>query len=196
MSRIGKKPVIIPEGVSIEFNNNILIVKGSKGELKRDMSSLSPITINDNIINVKVPTLDDLNTETGKNKNSGKQRLDKKKVALCGLTRALINNMVLGVEKGFEKVLRVVGTGYKAELKGKDLLLKVGFSHDVLLPVPLGLKAEDREETIISITGIDNQLVGEFAARIHSVRKTNPYSGKGIRYRDEVVRRKERKAGV
>ena len=182
MSRIGKKPIEIPKGVEVIFENNILIVSGKNGKLQLDLAPLSNIEIKDNVITVSAPE--------GEKANEGKYR------ALFGLTRALINNMVVGVSEGFLKELSVIGTGYKAELKGNELIVKVGFSHDLKFIVPEGLLVRVAEGVSIKISGADKQQVGELAARIYLSKKTNPYSGKGIRYKDKPVRRKERKAGV
>jgi large subunit ribosomal protein L6 len=172
MSRIGKKPVIIPSGVTVEINGETLKVKGSKGELSLNLHPKITVEKTDTEVNVKV-----------NNEDNKQQR------ALWGLHRALINNMVAGVTNGFSKILEVNGVGYKAELKGKVLVLNLGYSHPIELEVPAGLEVKVEKNTI-TISGIDRQLVGQFAAVIRSKREPEPYKGKGIKYQNEVIRRK------
>lgn len=172
MSRIGKKPIIIPEDVEVTLNDRILHVKGKLGELEKKIHPHVKIEKKDNEILVKV-----------------KDEEEKKDRALWGLFRTLINNMILGVTNGFEKKLEIVGIGYKVALKGSDLVLSVGYSHPVEFKIPTGIKAEVNGN-IITIKGIDKAQVGEIASQIRRVRKPEPYKGKGIKYLEEVVRRK------
>lgn len=172
MSRVGKKPVTIPSGVSAELKDQILKIKGPKGELTLELHPKVAIAIAENEITVSVQ-----NTEV------------KAQKALWGLFRALINNMVAGVTTGFSKVLEINGVGYKAALTGTKLVLNLGYSHPIEMEVPKGLEAKVEKNTI-TITGTDRQLVGQFAAEIRSKREPEPYKGKGIKYSDETIRRK------
>lgn len=176
MSRIGKLPIEIPEKVEIKIEGNRLTAKGPKGQLTREFSPLLSVQQEDNQIVVK---------------RKSDQRQER---ALHGLTRSLINGMVEGVTKGFEKKLTMVGVGYNAKLKGKDLELEVGYSHPVLIKAPTAIEFEV-EKTNITVKGIDKQQVGEIAAKIRAVRKPEPYKGKGIKYADEQIRRKVGKTG-
>ena len=173
MSRIGKQPVAIPGGVEVTMAGKHIKVKGPKGVLERDVHS--NISVNVENGSIVVSRTNDL-------------KLNK---ALHGLTRALIQNMVEGVTEGFKRTLDMVGVGYRAELKGKTLILSAGFSHSVVFCPPDGvtLKVEGRNNVII-VEGIDKQMVGEAAARIRKVRPPEPYKGKGIKYRDEIIKRK------
>ncbi|MCS7052597.1 MAG: 50S ribosomal protein L6 [Ignavibacterium sp.] len=172
MSRIGKKPIIIPQGVNITLNGNNLKVKGPNGELEMSIHPNISVNVKDNLIEVTRP--DDL----------------KQNRSLHGLTRALIQNMIKGVTEGYKKVLDIVGVGYKAELKGNNLLLSMGYSHPIYFIPPAGIKLETPTPTQIVVSGIDKQLVGLVAAKIRSFRKPEPYKGKGIRYSTEVIRTK------
>jgi len=178
MSRIGKLPVSLPAGVEVKVDeNNRVTVKGSKGELQEQVSNLVKIEIDGNVLTVKRDTDD---------KVSRSQH---------GLARSLINNMVTGVTNGFEKKLQLVGVGYKAEKKGKTLVMSLGYSHPVELVDPEGITTEVGSPTEILVRGIDKALVGNYAADIRAWRKPEPYKGKGVRYVNEKVRRKEGKAG-
>ncbi len=172
MSRIGKKPVLVPKGVTVTLNGNSLKVKGPKGELENRFHNAMKIDVRDSEIYVSRP--DDL----------------KENKALHGLTRALIQNMINGVTKGYEKSLEIVGVGYKAEMKGKNLLLNIGFSHPIYFMPPDGIVLQTPAPTQITISGIDRQLVGMVASKIRSIRKPEPYKGKGIKYSDEQIQRK------
>lgn len=172
MSRIGKKPIIIPQGVNITLSGNNLKVKGPNGELEMSIHPNISVNIKDNLIEVTRP--DDL----------------KQNRSLHGLTRALIQNMIKGVTEGYKKVLDIVGVGYKAELKGNNLLLSMGYSHPIYFMPPAGIKLETPTPTQIVVSGIDKQLVGLVAAKIRSFRKPEPYKGKGIRYSTEIIRTK------
>lgn len=172
MSRVGKKPVTLPSGVTAEYKDNVLKVKGSKGELTLDVHPKVNLAIENNEITVSVAKPD-----------------HKQERALWGLFRALINNMVVGVTTGFTKVLEINGVGYKAALNGTKLVLNLGYSHPIEMEVPKGLEAKI-EKNVITITGSDRQLVGQFAAVVREQRPPEPYKGKGIKYSDETIRRK------
>jgi len=172
MSRIGKKPIDIPEAVDVKQDNGFVVVKGKKGELKQELHSKVKVEIKDKQIIIVV--------------NDPEETQQK---ALWGLFRSLINNMVLGVTEGFEKKLEINGVGYKAMVNGKNLILNVGYSHPVEFNIPVGIECSV-EKNVIIIKGIDKQLVGEVAANIRKVRKPEPYKGKGIKYSDEIIRRK------
>ena len=173
MSRIGKKPVTVPSTVQINLNGSKLSVKGHKGELSRDLPPSISAALDNGQIVVTRPD------DTKRNK------------ALHGLTRALIQNMVIGVSEGFQKTLKLVGVGYRAEVKGSALILNVGFSHPIVFSTlpELTISSNPKENTI-TIEGIDKQLVGEAAAKIRAVRPPEPYKGKGIKYIDEYIKRK------
>ena len=172
MSRIGKQPIDVPEGVMVSLETELVRVNGPKGELTERVSREMDVKQEDGQILVTRPT------------DRGEHR------ALHGLTRSLIANMVEGVTDGFEKRLEIQGVGYRARLQGKAIELNVGFSHPVSIPAPDGIEFEVPIPTQIIVRGIDKQLVGETAARIRRVRPPEPYKGKGIRYVDEQVRRK------
>lgn len=177
MSRIGKKPIEIPAGVDVQLNGTTVTVKGPKGTLTRDVHSKMTVKKDGNIITVERP-----NDE-------------KESRSLHGLTRTLINNMVVGVHETFKKDLEVNGVGYRAEMKGKELVLKIGYSHDVIMAAPEGITIEVPAPNKITISGPDKQQVGQFAAEVREKRPPEPYKGKGIKYADEQIRRKEGKAG-
>ncbi len=178
MSRIGKMPVDIPEKVEITVDeNNLVTVKGPKGEISETYDMDMAITIEENQLIVKRPTE------------------QKRHKALHGLTRAKIQNMVTGVTEGFEKKLQIVGVGYRAAKNGNKLDLSLGFSHPVVMEDPEGITTECPSQTEIVVKGIDRQKVGNYAAKIRDWRRPEPYKGKGIRYVDEYVRRKEGKTG-
>jgi len=178
MSRIGKMPITIPKGVKVEVNNNKIKVSGEKGTLERIFHSDIPIKIKEDKIYV---------SRTSESKFHR---------ALHGLTRSLINNMVKGVSLGFEKVLEIQGVGYRATLESGKMVIQIGYSHPIKVEPPEGIEFEVEKQKIIKIRGIDKQLVGETAAKIRILRKPEPYKGKGIRYIDEVVRRKIGKTGA
>jgi len=172
VSRIGKKPIEIPKGVTITKNENVVKVKGPKGELEIHFHSKMSVDVKDSEIVVTRP--DD----------------SKENKALHGLTRALLQNMVDGVVSPYSKTLDIVGVGYKAELKGKNLLLNIGYSHPIYFMPPDGVTLQTPAPTQIVITGIDKQMVGLIAAKIRSIRKPEPYKGKGIKYSNEHIQRK------
>ena len=177
MSRIGKKPIEIPAGVTVTNNNNTVTVKGPKGELTRSFNADIEIKVEENIITVSRPS------------DAKEHR------ALHGTTRALLSNMVEGVSKGFEKSLELIGVGYRAQKQGKKLVLNVGYSHPVEIEPEEGIEVEVPANTKIIVKGTDKERVGALAANIRDVRPPEPYKGKGIRYEGEFVRRKEGKTG-
>ena len=172
MSRIGKKPVTLPDKVQFSLNGDMISVKGPKGSLERQIHPAIELDVNDNVIEVKTDTS------------------DKKKVALQGLFRSLISNMVTGVSAGYEKKLLLSGIGYRAETKGKSLVLNVGYSNPVDFPLPEGITANVENNTQITLAGIDKELLGQVAANVRRVRPPEPYKGKGIMYADERIIRK------
>lgn len=172
MSRIGKKPIEIPEGVKITQDNSILEVKGSKGTLSMKVPSGVEIDLDDGTIVVK------------------RRSNDRKERSVHGLVRTLIANMVTGVTIGFEKTLEIAGVGYRAEVKGDILRLLLGYSHPVEYKIPDGISVKVDKQVIMAISGIDKELVGRVAAEIRSFRKPEPYKGKGIKYSGEHIRRK------
>lgn len=172
MSRIGKKPIEVPKGVTISRNGDVLKVKGPKGELQQKLVSNISVEVKENEVIVTRP--DD----------------SKQNKSLHGLTRALIQNMVTGVTASYSKTLDIVGVGYRAELKGKNLLLNIGYSHPVYIIPPDEVTIEVPNQTQIVISGSDKQLVGQLAAKIRSIRKPEPYKGKGIKYSNEIIQRK------
>jgi large subunit ribosomal protein L6 len=178
MSRIGKSPVPLPSGVEVKVDGSDVSVKGTKGTLEQSFDPRMSFSVSDGAVDV-VRADDQRETR-----------------ALHGLSRALLNNMVIGVSEGYRKDLEMVGVGYRASLKGKTIELLVGFSHPVNVEAPDGIVFEVPENTKISVIGIDKQLVGQIAADIRKVRPPEPYKGKGIRYAGEHVRRKAGKAGV
>jgi large subunit ribosomal protein L6 len=179
LSRIGKKPVEIPKGVNINLEGQVIKVKGPKGELHRTIHPAIKAEIVESEIKFSRP--DDL----------------KETRSLHGLTRALIQNMIIGVTDSYKKTLDIVGVGYKAELKGKNLLLNIGYSHPIYFVPPDDIKLEVPAPTQIIISGIDKELVGLVAAKIRSFRKPEPYKGKGIKYSDErIIRKAGKTAGA
>lgn len=175
MSRIGKKPITLLEGVTATVEGNTITVNGPKGSLNFTFRPNMKVTIGASEIIVERPS------DTKEDKS------------IHGTTRALINNMVVGVSKGFTKNLKMIGVGYRALLKDGKLVISAGFSHPVIMDIPEGVTIEVPKNTLVNVSGINKQLVGEFAANIRGVRPPEPYLGKGIRYVDEYVRRKEGK---
>ena len=175
MSRIGRQPITVPSGVELTIEPDLVRVKGPKGELQERVSRDMKITQEEDQILVARPS----------------DRRDHR--ALHGLTRSLVANMVQGVTDGFEKKLEIQGVGYRAAVQGKVLNLQLGFSHDVPYAIPAGITITTEKPTMISVSGIDKQLVGQVAAEIRSWRPPEPYKGKGVRYEGEYVRRKEGK---
>ena len=177
MSRIGKQPIVVPAGVTVTNNNNLVTVKGAKGELTKQFSKELTIDVQDGQIVVTRPTD------------------DKEHRSLHGLTRTLINNMVTGVTTGFSKTLEIEGVGYRAAKQGKNLVMNLGYSHKVIMHEGNGIKIDVPQPNKIVINGIDKQAVGQFAAEVREKRPPEPYKGKGIRYEGEHIIRKEGKAG-
>lgn len=177
MSRIGNKVITIPAGVEVTQNDGVVTVKGPKGELNFSKSPVITMTVSDNEISFDRP--DD----------------SKSHRTIHGTTRAIVNNMVVGVTEGFEKTLDLIGVGYRAQLQGNKLVLNVGLSHPVEFEAREGVTVEVPSNTKIIVKGINKEHVGELAANIRAVRPPEPYKGKGIRYTDEIVRRKEGKTG-
>jgi large subunit ribosomal protein L6 len=179
MSRIGKLPITIPQGVEVKVaDDNTVSVKGPKGELTKKMHGDMLLSIENGVLTVKRPSDEKLHR------------------SLHGLTRALLNNMVTGVTRGFEKGLELVGVGYRAAAQGNKLTLTVGYSQPVEIDAPTGIEVEVQGTNKIIIKGINKEMVGEFAAKVRKVRPPEPYKGKGIRYEGERVRRKEGKTGA
>ena len=178
MSRIGRKPVNIPAGVEVNLDNaNVMTVKGPKGTLTQQFHKNMAIAVEGSEINITRPND------------------DKENRSLHGLTRTLINNMVVGVTDGFKKELEVNGVGYRVQMTGNDLVMIIGYSHQVIVQQPEGIKIECPGPNKITVSGADKQKVGQLAAEIREKRLPEPYKGKGIKYADEVIRRKEGKAG-
>lgn len=178
MSRVGRLPIAIPNGVTVTVTpDNVVTVKGPKGQLVKAMSKDMNIAIDNNAVVVTRPS--DV----------------KEHRALHGLTRALINNMVKGVSEGYQKTLELIGVGYRAQIQGKKLVMNLGFSHPVEIEALEGITFETPAANKVIIKGIDKELVGDMAADIRAWRRPEPYKGKGIRYENEVIRRKEGKTG-
>jgi len=178
MSRLGKLPIELKEGTQAKLEHDVIVIKGPKGELKQKINPKVLVDINDKEIKITVSNPD-----------------NKKERALWGLYRSLINNMTVGVNQGYQKKLEINGVGFRASVSGNKLILNVGYSHPVDYNLPQGINAEV-EGNIITISGVDKQLVGEIAAQIRKIRKPEPYKGKGIKYVDEVIRRKVGKAAA
>jgi large subunit ribosomal protein L6 len=175
MSRIGKRILEVPAGVTVTVEENIVKVKGPKGELT-------------------MPLYDGISISTEEGKLSVKcDKADKQSKSMYGTTNALISNMITGVNKGYEKGLEIIGVGYRFQVKGKELEVTAGKSHKDLVKIPEGLTVEQVSNTEITVKGISKEAVGEFAAKVRKLRKPEPYKGKGIRYKDEFIRRKEGK---
>ena len=175
MSRIGNRKIVIPEGVTVTVDNNVVTVKGPKGELSLEINSDINVTVNENELTVTRPN--DL----------------KIMKSLHGTTNANIKNMIVGVSEGYKSELEIVGVGYRFQVQGSKVNVNAGYSHPVIVDVPADLKVEQVNATEIAISGIDKQKVSEFAANIRKIRKPEPYKGKGIRYKGEYIRRKEGK---
>jgi len=178
VSRIGKRPISVPSGVTVEIKDRLVKAKGPKGELSRVLPGGITATLENNVITVTRPNDEERNK------------------ALHGLSRTLVANLVEGVHQGYEKVLEIQGVGYKAELKGKDLVLTVGLSHTVAYPAPAGIGFTVENNTVVKVAGPNKELVGQVAAELRQVRPPEPYKGKGVRYQGERVRRKAGKTGA
>jgi large subunit ribosomal protein L6 len=177
MSRIGRKPITIPSGVSVTFDNTVITVNGPKGTLSRELHKDMKVSVEENVINVERPSDNKLHR------------------SLHGTTRSVVQNMVSGVTDGFAKNLELVGVGYRANKSGNKLVLNVGYSHPVEIEPASGIEFDVPSNTKITVKGIDKELVGAYAAKIRSVREPEPYKGKGIKYEGERILRKEGKAG-
>jgi len=179
MSRIGKKPIPVPQGVRIAVEGNTVRVEGPKGQLSQRVPESVSIKVESNILTV--------------DRSSDHRNVR----ALHGLTRSLLANMVHGVKDGFERKLEIVGIGYRAQLAGKNLQLALGYSHPVIFPLPDGVQAEIERQVSITLKGADKALLGQVAAKLRALRKPDPYKGKGIKYAEEQIRRKVgKKAGA
>ncbi|MGN5733503.1 50S ribosomal protein L6 [Arthrobacter psychrochitiniphilus] len=177
MSRIGRLPISVPAGVEVKVEDNLVSVKGPKGALQLTVASPITVALEENTITVSRP-----NDERDSR-------------ALHGLSRTLIDNLIIGVTSGYEKKLEIVGTGYRVVAKGNNLEFALGFSHPVVIEAPVGITLAVESPTKLSVSGIDKQQVGEVAANIRKLRKPDPYKGKGVRYAGEIIRRKVGKAG-
>ena len=177
MSRVGKQPIGIPEKAKVTYKDRVITVEGEKGKLTRAVHPAVDLDIKDNVITV---------TMEKENRNN---------LALQGLTRSLVNNMVIGVSKGFERKLEINGIGYRAEAKGKSVVFNIGYSQPVNFDLPNGISAEV-DKSIITLTGIDKELLGRTAASIRKLRPPEPYKGKGIKYVEERIQRKAGKTGT
>ena len=178
MSRVGKKPIEIPSGVEAKLETGKVTIKGPLGEISQDFNPKLTVKKEDNRLVVQRPSDQKIYRE------------------LHGMTRNLIANMVIGVSKGYEKTLEISGVGFKAAAHGTNLMLSLGFSHPIVYPLPKGIKATvDPKQTQITLKGVDKQLIGQIAANLRSLKKPEPYKGKGIKYSTEVIHRKEGKAG-
>lgn len=173
MSRIGKKPIVIPKGIDVKVDGQSLIVKGPKGTLNKTIPDSLKAEIKDNLLSVSA--ISELTSDVQ---------------SLWGLFRILFANMIEGVGNGFKKTLDITGVGYKVELKGADIVVAVGFSHTVTVKAPIGIKFSVENPTRVHVEGIDNELVGRLAAQIRAIKKPEPYKQKGIRYSDEKLRKK------
>jgi large subunit ribosomal protein L6 len=179
MSRIGKAPIEIPQGTKVSIEAGVFTAEGPKGKVSQPVFDGFPVDVNDNVVTVSRPDED------------GPSR------AMHGLLRSLLANAVEGVSTGFKKELEIVGVGYRAEMKGRELHLALGFSHPVIFPIPDGIELEaDPKANKITVSGADKQQVGQVAAEIRRLRKPDPYKGKGIKYAGEILRRKVGKAGA
>ncbi len=175
MSRIGERKLVIPDGVTVSVNGNVVDVKGPKGELNLEFSKLVSVVVEDGIVLTK-------QIKPSKDAN-----------VMQGTTNSLISNMITGVSKGYDKGLEAVGVGYRFQVSGNKITINAGYSHPVVMEAPVGLTVTSESNTEITIHGIDKQKVSEFAANVRKVREPEPYKGKGIRYKGEKVRRKEGK---
>lgn len=176
MSRIGKLPITIPSGVKVAIDGNGVRLEGPKGKLESPIPAGVAVKVDGHVVRVE--------------RASDERRLR----SLHGLTRKLIANMTQGVSQGFNRILDINGVGYRAEVKGQEIHMTLGYSHPVVFPLPTGVSASVERQIIITLTGADRQLVGETAAKIRSLRPPEPYKGKGIKYREEVIQRKAGKA--
>ncbi|HOP86883.1 MAG TPA: 50S ribosomal protein L6 [Syntrophorhabdaceae bacterium] len=177
MSRIGRKPITLPQSIKLEVKDSEVFVSGKTGVLKRKILEGISVEVDGNVVYVK------------------RANDDKKTKGYHGLMRTLIANMVEGIDKGFEKKLEIVGIGYRAEMQGNDLIFYLGYSHPIRFPLPEGISAQVEKQTLITIKGIDKELVGTVAAKIRALRKPDVYKNKGIKYAGEILRKKAGKSG-
>jgi large subunit ribosomal protein L6 len=178
MSRVGNLPIVIPQGVKVDINKNLVTIEGPKGKMKQEVKSEIEFNLENNLLKIT-------------------RRNETKPVkALHGLYRSLLNNMVIGVSKGFEKKLAINGVGYRAEVKGQMLILNLGYSNPVEYPIPEGIKITVETNTKVTVGGISKEQVGQVCAEIRFLRPPEPYKGKGIKYEDETIRRKVGKSGI
>ena len=175
MSRVAKNPITIPDSATLSIENNVVKVKGSKGEIDFDLPSSVTLEVNENIISVNY------------------DENDQQSVALAGTTRSIVNNMIIGVTEGYEKKLELIGVGYRAKASGKLLELTLGFSHPIKYTLPEGVDVETPSQTEVVLKSHNKQILGQAAAEIRAFRPPEPYKGKGVRYSDEQVKRKEAK---
>ena len=175
MSRVAKNPITIPDSATLSIENNVVKVKGSKGEIDFDLPSSVSLEVNENIISVNY------------------DENDQQSVALAGTTRSIVNNMIIGVTEGYEKKLELIGVGYRAKASGKLLELTLGFSHPIKYTLPEGVDVETPSQTEVVLKSHNKQILGQAAAEIRAFRPPEPYKGKGVRYSDEQVKRKEAK---
>jgi large subunit ribosomal protein L6 len=178
MSRIGKKPIPIPKGVTVKVDGNTVDVKGPKGQLRQPLPPGIVAAVEDGTLVTR--------------KASDDRQFDK----FHGLARSLVNNAVVGVTEGFKRELDIVGVGYRAEMKGKQVVLALGYSHPVVFEVPTGIDIAIEKQTHLTVTGVDRQLVGQVAANLRRLRKPDPYQQKGVRYTGEVLKKKAGKTGA
>lgn len=178
MSRIGKKPIPIPDKTKVTFKDGVVTVQGKNGTLSQAVHTDVELKIEKDVINV-VPVSQ-----------------DRKTVALQGMTRSIVGSMVIGVSRGFERVLEINGIGYRAEAKGKGIVFNLGYSHPIDFPLPEGISATVEKNNVVKLSGIDKQLLGQTAARIRQLRPPEPYKGKGIKYAEEHIIRKAGKTGT
>jgi large subunit ribosomal protein L6 len=178
MSRIGKKPIPIPDKTKVSFKDNVVTVQGKNGTLSHTVHSDVELKIENDIINV-IPT-----------------EQNRKTIALQGMTRSILGSMVIGVSQGFERVLEINGIGYRAEAKGKSIVFNLGYSHPIDFALPEGISATVEKNNVVKLAGIDKQLLGQTAARIRQLRPPEPYKGKGIKYAEEHIIRKAGKTGT
>jgi large subunit ribosomal protein L6 len=177
MSRIGKMPIALPKGVRVEIRDGLVSVEGQKGALQRPLLDGVELDITGDVVTLR------------------RRNDDKRSRSYHGLMRTLVANMVEGVSNGFAKKLEIVGIGYRSELKGENLALYLGYSHPIDFPLPKGISAEVEKQTLVTIKGIDKELVGQIAAKIRDLRKPDPYKGKGVKYAGEVLKKKAGKTG-
>jgi large subunit ribosomal protein L6 len=177
MSRIGKKPIALPQGVKVDIKDGMVLVDGPKGSLSR-------------------PLLEGIQLDMEEGSLLVKRANDTKRVrSYHGLMRTLVANMVDGVSKGFEKKLEIVGIGYRSEIQGSNIVLYLGYSHPINFPLPTGISADVEKQTLVTIKGIDKELVGQVSAKIRDLRRPDPYKGKGVKYSGEILRKKAGKTG-